>query len=631
MTTSPMTMFLQQLRRLPLVRDGAGLTDGQLLTGFLERHDEAAFAALVRRHGPMVWGVCRRLLRNHHDAEDAFQATFLVLTRKAASVLPREMVANWLHGVACTTAHRVKVAAAKRRVKERQVAEMPEPEAVPEDLWDDLQPLLNHELSRLPAKYRLVILLCDLEGKTRKDVARQLGCPEGTVAGRLARARAMLAKRLGRHGLAVSGGALAALLAHQAAASVPASVVSATITAASCFAVGPSASGGISAKVAALMEGVLRTMLLNRLKTTTAIVLLVFAFIVAAGISVSTLPAWGQEQKQPAKRQEARPPAARDTKPRAAHIFLTRQHDPDPNSPAVGDNEPHLAMVTPDGKEDTWLTRNLKRQERPHQCGAVAVSPDGRLIAYGITPKEEYGKPFGNDEIFLKAVGQQKAGVSLRVRGMSWCWSPDGRSLVVTAVDGTDLAHRIIDLKNKRTKSLRLPAVKPPENAELPVGHLITDWSRDGRWFLTTVMAKGQADAELYLVKSDGSGAKRIGKGFGGKLSPDGKTALCLDLAWKGEKGETPDTHLVLVDVKTGKRLRVSQETNGQFVGGYCWSPDGKKIAYIWRRDRDQDNQAWETFLMVMEANGQNARVVLSEKSSHTDHWYNPFGSPDRR
>jgi RNA polymerase sigma factor (sigma-70 family) len=631
MMTSPMTTFLQQLRRSALVRDGAGLTDEQLLTGFLERRDEAAFAALVRRHGPMVWGVCCRLLRNHHDAEDAFQATFLVLTRKAASVLPREMVANWLYGVACTTAHRVKVAVAKRRVKESQVTEMPEPEAVPEDLWDGLQPLLDHELSRLPDRYRLVILLCDLEGKTRKEAARQLGCPEGTVAGRLARARAMLAKRLVRHGLAVSGGALAALLADRAVAGVPAPVVLATITAANSFAVGPSAPGATSAKVAALTEGVLRTMLLNKLKIATAIVLLIFAVIVGAGISVATLPAWAQGQAGPARRQQGRPPAARDTKAKAAHIFLTRQHDPDPNSPAVGNNEPHLAMVTPDGKEDTWLTRNLKQEEQPHHCGAVAVSPNGRLIAYGITPKEEYGKPFGNDEIFLKAVGQPKAGVSLQVRGMSWCWSPDGRSLVVTAVDGTDLAHRIIDLKTKRTKSLRLPAVKAPENAELPVGHLITDWSRDGRWFLTTVMAKGQAQAELYLVKSDGSAAKRIGKGFNGKLSPDGKTALCLDLAWKGKKGETPDTYLALVDVKTGKRRRVSQETNGQFVGGYCWSPDGKKIAYIWRSDRDKENQAWETFLMVMDADGQNARVVLSEKSSHTDHWYNPFGCPDWR
>src|SRR4051794_37705854 len=135
MATSPLTTFIQQVRRTTLERDGAGLTDGQLLTCFIERQDQAAFAALVRRHGAMVWGICCRLLRHYQDAEDAFQATFLVLVRKAISVFPREMLANWLYGVAYTTAHRIQVATAKRRAKERQVTEMPEPETVEQDRW----------------------------------------------------------------------------------------------------------------------------------------------------------------------------------------------------------------------------------------------------------------------------------------------------------------------------------------------------------------------------------------------------------------------------------------------------------------------------------------------------------------
>ena len=118
--------LIQHLRRVALLGNGAGLTDSQLLSSFLQQQDDAAFAALVRRHGPMVWGVCRRVLRNVHDAEDAFQATFLVLARKAASVLPREKVGNWLYGVACTTAHRAKVTAAKRSRRERQVIDIPE-------------------------------------------------------------------------------------------------------------------------------------------------------------------------------------------------------------------------------------------------------------------------------------------------------------------------------------------------------------------------------------------------------------------------------------------------------------------------------------------------------------------------
>ena len=284
MTTSAMTTLIRQLRSSVLAGDGAGLTDGQLLTCFIEQHEEAAFAALARRHGPMVWGVCRRLLRNHHDAEDAFQATFLVLVRKAASVLPREMVANWLYGVAMKTAHRAKVATAKRRAKERQVRDMPEPEAVRQELWHDLQPLLDQELSRLPDNYRVVILQCDLEGKTRKEVARQLGCPEGTVAGRLARARTMLAKRLTRAGFALSAGSLAAALSqHAASAWVPASLVSSTIKAASLVAAGQAATGVISAQVAALTEGVLRMNLLGDLKGATAVLLAVAVASLGAG------------------------------------------------------------------------------------------------------------------------------------------------------------------------------------------------------------------------------------------------------------------------------------------------------------------------------------------------------------
>src|SRR5262249_31939270 len=156
--------------------------------------------------GPMVWGVCLRVLRDYHDAEDAFQATFLVLVRRAASIASPKLLANWLYGVAHQTALKARATAAKRKVRERQVTEMPEPAVTEPDLWSDLQPLLDQELSRLPTKYRVAIVLCNLEGKTRKDAARQLGVPEGTLAARLARGRSLLANRLARYGLAVSGG-----------------------------------------------------------------------------------------------------------------------------------------------------------------------------------------------------------------------------------------------------------------------------------------------------------------------------------------------------------------------------------------------------------------------------------------
>src|SRR5262249_11352360 len=217
MATRQMSEVIRHLRSAVLLRDGAGLTDGQLLEGFLSHRDEAALAALVLRPAPMVWGVCRRVLRNEADAEDAFQATFLFLVRKAASIASRELLSNWLYGVAYRTALKARATAARRGARERQVPEMPEPEVAPRGLPHDLQSLLDQELSRLPDKYRVAIVLCDLEGKTRPEAARELGCPEGTVAGRLARARGMLAKRLARHGTVLSGGSLAAALSQDAA------------------------------------------------------------------------------------------------------------------------------------------------------------------------------------------------------------------------------------------------------------------------------------------------------------------------------------------------------------------------------------------------------------------------------
>src|SRR5690348_7166938 len=177
--------ILEHVRRAALAPDGAGLTDGKLLDGYVARRDEAAFAALVRRHGPMVLGVCRRVLGSPHDAEDAFQATFLVLVRRAASVVPRELVGNWLYGVAYRTALEARRTAARRQAREKQVNDMPQPAAESEQLWHDLQPLLDEELARLPDRYRSAVVLCDLQGRTRKEAAQQLGVPEGTVSGRL--------------------------------------------------------------------------------------------------------------------------------------------------------------------------------------------------------------------------------------------------------------------------------------------------------------------------------------------------------------------------------------------------------------------------------------------------------------
>jgi RNA polymerase sigma factor (sigma-70 family) len=297
MATDQTSEALQQLRKTVHLREGAGLTDGQLLEDYISHHDEAALAALVRRHGPMVWGVCRRVLGNFHDAEDAFQAAFLVFVRKAASIASPELLANWLYGVAHQTALKAKATAARRKERERQVTDMPEPAMAEPGLWHDLQPVLDQEVSRLPDKYRAVVVLCDLAGKTRREAARQLGVPEGTVAGQLARARKMLAKRLARRGLQLSGAAVALVLSQNvASAVVPISVVSNTIQAATVFAAGQgAANGAISAPVAALTQGVLKTMLWSKLKVATVVLAGVLA-CVGGGAVAFLPPAAGQQR-----------------------------------------------------------------------------------------------------------------------------------------------------------------------------------------------------------------------------------------------------------------------------------------------------------------------------------------------
>src|SRR5262245_56592007 len=283
-------MATTQLQRVirELVRSqgaGAEVTDGMLLESYVRTREEEAFAALVRRHGPMVWGVCRRML-GHEDAEDAFQATFLVLARKAAAVVPRAMVANWLYGVAHQTALKARANTARRGAREQQVVTMPEPAVQPEKLWDDVRPLLDLELRRLPDKYQAVIVLCDLEGKTRKEAARHFRVPEGTVASRLATARSLLAKRLSRHGLPVSAAALALVLPQTASGQMPLAIASTTIHAAILFAAGRHASlGATSAKAVTLAEGVLKTMLLSKLKLATAALVVVTAL----GLGVAAL------------------------------------------------------------------------------------------------------------------------------------------------------------------------------------------------------------------------------------------------------------------------------------------------------------------------------------------------------
>lgn len=310
-----MNRLLDHLRRVTAAPKPPP-SDGELLACFVEQREEDAFAALLRRHGPMVLGVCRRILGDIHDAEDAFQATFLVLVRKAASVRPREAVGNWLYGVAYRTALEARGKIARRHARERQMDDLPQPEAKPEAGWHELLPLLDQELHRLPDKYRLAVVLCDVEGRSRKEVARQLAIPEGTLSSRLATARKQLAARLGRLGFVLSGASLAVLLSQNAApACVPASLLFTTTRAALLVAAGHAAAAGVvSTTVATLTEGVLKTMLLAKLKTASVVLFGAAALSLGTGGLLYQTRAGAADPPQPGQQQSAGPASANRSK-----------------------------------------------------------------------------------------------------------------------------------------------------------------------------------------------------------------------------------------------------------------------------------------------------------------------------
>ena len=350
MRTTGLGTVLHNLRRSLLRHDEAGLTDGELLECFVAQRDEDSFAALMRRHGPMVLGVCRRVLQNEADAEDAYQATFFVLVRKAASIRPRGMVGNWLYGVAHSTALKARAMSTKRLVKEREAAARPGPN-VTGDTWQELQALLDQELKLLPDIYRAAIVLCDLEGKSIKEAARQLGTPQGTIGTRLARGRNLLARRLARHGLTMSGGLIATLIAQNAAGGVPPLLLISTLNAAPLIAAGQAtAAGVVSAKVAALTEGVIMNMLMSKLK----------GVLVALVIALMGLAAWGLGSPALTAIQAQEKPADRPKESKGGDGAATGTDD-ELRQPAAAEKKTPFE----DGEQITaiWITKKSVQQE----------------------------------------------------------------------------------------------------------------------------------------------------------------------------------------------------------------------------------------------------------------------------
>jgi RNA polymerase sigma factor (sigma-70 family) len=364
-------------------------TDGQLLARFVRLRDQAAFAALFRRHGPMVWSVCRRVLPDSDSAEDAFQATFVVFFRKAGSIGRPELLANYLHGIAYRTAHKARSLGIRRRIREGQsLPDVPAPAEHP--AAGELRPLLDEVLLDLPEKYRAPLVLCYLEGKTYAEAARLLGWAEGTVSGRLARARVALRGRLRRRGLVLSAATLAALLPQAApAAMVPPGICAATLQA---------ATGMISPSVAALAKGVLHAMLMSQCKMTAAVLLSVALIGTGAGITTqryrvaafSGPPILAAAHPEPTKATAVRPALADDKKDKEKD----KKDKEKDESPSVKSPDGKIvAVATEKGISlfDQASGKEIRRMVgHRDKVTALAFSPDGSLLISGGADKATF-------------------------------------------------------------------------------------------------------------------------------------------------------------------------------------------------------------------------------------------------
>lgn len=388
MASVPASAILRHVQRLALTH--ARMSDGQLLQRFAESGEEAAFAALLQRHGRLVWSVCWNVLHHEHDVEDAFQATFLVLARQASAIRKRESVASWLHGVAFRIARKAKQMRAKRAEREHRAA-APEARLPPADLAvRELQALLDEELHRLPEKYRAPFVVCCLEGRSRKEAAKELGWNEGTLSFRIAQARRLLQQRLSRRGVTLSAALTAGVLWNQPA---PAALVRPIARAASRIAAGRSASDVVAPSVAALANGLGRAEIAARLKLAALIVTLA----AAVGYSLALVGEPAQEDVKPAATRpntDGRQPVAdaqRDPLPQGAitrlgsgrlrtgrhHLFL-----PDGRR-FVGSREDGAMQISDvtTGKPLAVLRGTDIPDRKLIIVSTAAASPDGKYLA----------------------------------------------------------------------------------------------------------------------------------------------------------------------------------------------------------------------------------------------------------
>ena len=340
-------MAKQQLSDVILyIRSVAGThyknwTDQELLAAFTTRNDQDAFTTLVKRHGPMVMGICRRVLHHLQDAEDAFQATFILLARRSAGIRKQESLASWLHGVAYRMAHNAKRSTSRRRKYEGTVQPTPSVDRTAELEWREVRTILDDEIQRLPEMYRTSFILFYLENRKQADIARQLGIKEGTVWSRLAHARRLLQERLSRRGVALPAAlGLLAVSAEAATAAVPGSLVSSVVQAATLSATGGAVADVASAEVMALLQGAHQVMIVSQCKIATLLLLAAgvlgtgFGFALHRSPAVQAMEMAREEspQAQPASKPAAADPGVPDKKESEAKAVVEvrgRVLDPD--------------------------------------------------------------------------------------------------------------------------------------------------------------------------------------------------------------------------------------------------------------------------------------------------------------
>jgi RNA polymerase sigma factor (sigma-70 family) len=535
------------IRDLAVREQSARLPDHELLRRFAKTRQREAFAALVRRHGPMVYRVCLQILENEHDAEDAFQATFLVLSRKAASVKKRDSVGSWLFGVANHAATNQKRSRARRRSHESQAGQASVIDPLSAVTLREGQAILNEELSRLPEKYRAPLVLCSLEGSTRDETARQLGLPLGTLKSRLEQARKLLRARLVARGLTVAGAFVASVFGEQmAAATIPTVLLNSTVQAAAAVAAGSPAASCISAHVAALTEGVLRAMLVSKLKT--AAVMLAMAMLLTTGLGTF---AYGRLGAAPSARDKGggeEPAAGSASKPGELHSFPG--HSDAVPAVAVAQGPDGLLAISAGRSESAVRVWDLKTNQQLRTFDghtswvwSVALTKDGkRALSGGVDGARFWEVATGKELHHFTSHERQVYRVAL---------SADGRRALSGSQDHT---VRLWELEN----GTELQVFSGHADAVSSVA-----FSPDGKQVLS-------CSVDHIMLLWDPESGKELRRLAGGSIalfSPDGRTII------SGGRLK----YLQLWDVKTGKELH-RLEGHTDEVGCLAFSADGKRV-----------------------------------------------------